>query len=281
MTWNKTLTNVKVIYPHVKDHNMKSIKSMFDEVQYELPNMLLLNVFLESAVLFLLTHLILSVFSMPLIFSGIVAAVFFAVRFYLQSRSFDLKKIEKKNPEIREMLRTANDNKENNSLMAQALFTEVLEKMRKVSSGTFINIEMILKRIGAIFVLSVVLVGLAFFNIDIAKFDNPLAGPMATAGGFIDGLTGEEPSQEGVDLADDDLYGDSRMAELGNEDLNIEIKQGLNQVDFSNLEDPDTSEGNIKDFPGQSEAVSDSSFEGGLDDVADRKAAAEYAQQVR
>lgn len=260
---------------------MKSIKSMFDEVQYELLKVLLLNVFLESAILFLVTHLILSIFSMPLIFSGIIAALYFGVRFYLQSRTFDLKKIEEKNPEIREMLRTANDNKENNSLMAQALFTEVLAKMRKVSSGTFINVEMILKRIGAIFILSIVLVGLAFFNIDIAKFDNPLAGPMSAAGDFISGLTGEEPSQEGVELAEDDLYGDARMAQLGNEDLNIEIKQGLNQVDFSNLEDPDTSESNIENFPGQSEAVSDSSFEGGLDDVADRKAAAEYAQQVR
>ncbi len=260
---------------------MKSIKSMFDEVQYELLKVLLLNVFLESAILFLVIHLILSIFSMPLLFSGVLAAIYFGARFYFQSRSFDLKRIEEKNPEIREMLRTANDNQESNTLMAQALFTEVLEKMRKVSSGTFINIEMILKRIGAIFVLSILLVGLAFFNIDIAKFDNPLAGSFSAAGNFIDGLRGEAPSQEGVELADDSLYGDPRMATLGDEELNIEIKQGLNQVDFSNLEDPDLSQGNIKDFPGQSEAVADGSFEGGLDDVADRKAAAEYAQQVR
>lgn len=257
---------------------MKPINSMFAEVKYELLKVVLLNVFLETAVIFLATHLFLSIFSMPLYYSGLVAVLYFSIRFFRQSKQFNLKRIEERNPELKEMLRTANDTQEDDTLMAHALFAEVLQKMRKVSSGTFLSFDIILKRVGAIFILSIILVSLAFFNIDIAKFSNPLEKPLARAGEFIKGLTGQEVSAEGVDLADDGLYGDARSAQLSEDELNLKINPGLNQIDFSNLEDPDALGENIKDFPGEAQAVNDESYAAGLEDVADRKAAAEYAQ---
>lgn len=258
----------------------KPIKNMFEEVKYELLKVLLLNVFLEAAVIFLAAHLVLSIFSMPLIYSGVIAAAYFGYRFYTESVKFNLKHIEERNPHLKEMLRTAADNQEADSLMAHALFAEVLKKMRKVSSGTFINMEIILKRVGAIFVLSIVLVSLAFFNIDIARFDNPLQQPLDRAGQFFRGLTGEELPQEEIDLGDDSLYGEARMADLSQEELDLQINPSLNQVDFTNIEDPDLSSETIEDFPGEAVAVQDESFARGLEDIADRKAAAEYAQQI-
>lgn len=259
---------------------MKPISSMFQEVKYELLKVLLLNVFLESAIVFLACHLILSIFSMPLLYSGVVAALYFVLRFWLQSRKFNLKRIEERNPDLREMLRTANDNQDNDTLMAHALFHEVLSKMQGVSSGTFIDMSIVVRRIGALFVLSVILVSLAFFNVNIAKFENPLAKPFGQIGDFVRGLGGELPEQEEINLDDDGLYGDARMADLSEEELRLQINPSLSQVDFTNVENPDDLQDNIKDFPGAAEAVRDESYAGGLEDVADRKAAAEYSQQV-
>jgi len=259
----------------------RPITNMFEEIKYELLKVLLLNVFLESAVVFLGAHLLLSIFSMPLLYSGVVGATYFGLRFWFESKKFNIKRIEDRNPSLKEMLRTANDNQENDTLMAHALFADVLKKMRKVSSGTFINMNIILKRIGTIFVLSIVLVSLAFFNIDIGQFENPLQQPLSKAGQFLKGLTGKELPQEEIDLGDDSLYGDARMADLSQEQLDLQINPSLNQIDFSNLEDPDALGDTIEDFPGQAAAVQDGSYTGGLEDIADRKAAAEYAQQVR
>lgn len=260
----------------------RPINTLFDEVKYELLKILLLSVFLEAAIVFLGTYLVLSLFSMPLWYSGVVAALYFGSRFLYKSRGFDLKRIEERNPHLKEMLRTANDNKNVDSLMSHALFSEVINKMRRVSSGTFLSMEMILRRLAAIVILSVVLVGLAFFNIDIAQFDNPLEGPMNRAGDFFRSVTGADPEPEAIDLSDSSLYGDHRMATLGDEDLQLQINPSLNQIDFSNVQDPDVSEGAIKDFPGSdARAVSGSAYEGGLEDVADRRTAADYAQRIR
>lgn len=260
----------------------RPINSLFDEVKYELLKILLLSVFLESAIVFLATYLVLSVFSMPLWYSGVLAAAYFGARFFYKSRGFDLKRIEERNPHLREMLRTAHDNKNVDSLMSHALFSEVINKMRKVSSGTFLSMEMILRRLAAIAILSVVLVSLAFFNINIAQFDNPLEGPLNRAGDLFRSLTGADEMPEAIDLRDSSLYGEHRMADLGNQDLQLQINPSLNQIDFSSIDDPDTSQGAIRDFPGSdARAVAGSAYEGGLEDVQDRRTAADYAQRIR
>lgn len=256
------------------------IKNMFQEVKLELHKVLLLNIFLESAIVFLGAHLILSIFSMKLWYSAVLGVVYFGVRFWHESNKFNLKNIEERNPDLKEMLRTAADNQNDDTLMAHALFHEVLEKMRRVSSGTFINMDIIIKRVTVLFVLSIILVSLAFFNINIAKFADPLAKPIGAFTDFINRLGPGELKEEAIDLGDDSLYGVARMADLSAEELNLQINPSLNQIDFSNVEDPDALGNSIKDFPGEAEAVSDASYTAGLEDVADRKTAAEYAQEI-
>ena len=255
---------------------------MFREVSYELTKILLLNVFFETAIIFLASHLIFSIFTMPLWYSIIVAIIFFVTRFWHGMREFNLKKIEEKNPELKEMLRTASDNQDDDNLMVHALFHDVLKKMRKVSSGTFLDMSKLVRRIGTIFVLSLVLVSIAFFNIDVGKFHDPLEKPMSMLGEFFKSIGGaKELPQEEVDLGADGVYGEALMADLSAQELALKINPSLSEIDFSNLEDPDRLADSIKDYPGEAEAVKDSSFDGGLEDVTDRKTAAEYSQEVK
>jgi hypothetical protein len=259
----------------------KPITSMFTEVKYELTKILLLNVFFETAIVFLAIHLIFSVFSMSIWYSVIVAIIFFGARFWRGARQFNLKRIEDKNPELREMLRTASDNQGEDNLMAHALFHDVLKKMRKVSSGTFLDMNKLVKRIGVIFVLSVVLVSIAFFNLNVAKFEDPLKVPVNALGDLFRNFRGGELHQEEIDLGDDSLYGEARMADLSAQELQLRINPSLNEIDFSNLEDPDRLGDSIEDYPGEAEAIRDTSYTEGLEDVIDRKTAAEYSQEVK
>lgn len=259
---------------------MRPIKALFKEVKYELIKILLLNLLLESSILFLGVHLLLNIFGVPIWFSAIITMIFFGIRFYKESEKLSLKKIEERNPELREMLRTAADNQDTESIMAEGLFNDVIKLMRGVSSGTFLDMDLIIKRIAIILVLSLVLVSMAFFNIDFDKFKEPLQSPFIKAADYIKGAFSDETTPEAV-LLTDDLYGEARMADLSNSELDLKINPALNEIDFSNVEDADDLGTNIEDYPGEAVAVAGSANTAHLEDVTDRKTAAEYSQSVK
>lgn len=259
---------------------MRPIKALFKEVKYELIKILLLNILLESVIFFLASYLILNLFALPFWVSIIITIFFFAIRFFKESNKINLKNIEEKNPEIKEMLRTAADNQDSESIMAEALFNDVIKLMRGVSSGTFLDISLIIKRIGVVVVLSLMLVSLAFFNINFEKFQEPLQRPFIKAADLIKGAFTDETNPEVV-LLSDDLYGEARMADLSDDELGLQINPTLNEIDFSNVEDPELLGSNIEDYPGEAVAVAGGANTAHLEDVTDRKTAAEYSQVVK
>ncbi len=260
---------------------MTAIGSLLEEVRYEMLKVVVLNAFLDSAVFFLAALLLLSVFGMGLLVPVILSLAFLGVDIARRWRRFSYRAVEERNPEIREMLRTAADNKEDDSLMAHALFTDVMERMRKVSSGSFLSLKGILAKVGVLFVLSVVVVGLAFFNVSIQKFENPLAGVGDRIGSLFGG--GGHANETAPDLQQaGDIYGEPSIAKLGSEQVGITLQQSLNQVDFTNVQqaDPASADG-LKDYPAGVSAQASQAYTGGLEDINDRKTAAEYSQQIR
>ena len=261
---------------------MAAIKSLLNELTYEMFKVIVLNAFLDGVIFFLALLLVLSVFGMGLTLPALASIIFVVADVWWHARRISLRYIEEKNPDIREMLRTAADNKEDDSLMAHALFDEVISRARRVSSGTFLDFRKLSTKIGALFVLSMVLVSLAFFNVNIQKFENPLAGFGGTLKGYWDGITGQANFSNPGLKEGDDILGDPSIAKLGNEQLDITLQQNLNQIDFSNVQSADPSaSGDLKDYPTGVEAKASEAYTGGLEDITDRKTAADYSQQIR
>ncbi|MBR9693176.1 hypothetical protein GOV07_04595, partial [Candidatus Woesearchaeota archaeon] len=197
-------------------------------------------------------------------------------------KKINLKYIEDQNPSMREMLRTAADNKDAESLMAHALFAEVIQKMKQVSSGTFLDFKEMGIKIGAMFALSMVLVSLAFFNVNIQKFENPLAGVGDSIGGFAGDMFGDGSIPEAnLDQADEGIYGDPSIARLGDEELDITLQQSLTRIDFNTVDDADPSSDYPDSYPVDVSAQASEAYTAGLEDINDRKTAAEYSQQVK
>lgn len=215
---------------------MQPIRSMFNEVQYELVKLILLNVFLTSTIMFLVAYLVAFFFQMPVWYALILAFVYFVIILFYEIRQITITSVEKNNPELREILRTAKDNMGEDTLMAHALFFEVLDKMKRVSSGTFLDFKKLMMKLGTILVLSIVLVSLSFFGTNIARFDNPLEKPISAFNRFLGAVTGQEPDASGVDLAQDDIFGEARMANLGQDELTAAINPSLDNPDFNNID---------------------------------------------
>jgi hypothetical protein len=207
---------------------------MFHEVQFELVKLILLNVFLSSIIVFLIADFVALIFSMPIWYVVVLSIVYFLITFVMEVRKISVHYVEEKNPELREILRTAKDNISDDTIMAHALFYEVLEKMKRVSSGTFLDFKKLVLKIGAIFVLAIILVSLAFFNVNISKFEDPLSRPLKAIGGFFGKLAGQDVPAG--DLANDDVFGDPSMAKLGGDQLVATVNPSLSTPDFNNID---------------------------------------------
>jgi len=187
------------------------------------------------------------IFNMPIWYVIVTAFIYFIVVLLAEIKKISVKEVEKNNPELQEMLRTAKDNEDDESIMAHALFHEVLGKMRKVSSGTFMDFQKLMTKLGAIFVLAIVLVSIAFFNINISKFDNPLERPLARLASLFGGSAAD---QGGFDAqgATDDIFGDSSMARLGDDRLTATINPQLDNPDFNNVDPANPSSDPLADL---------------------------------
>ncbi len=261
---------------------MSAIHGLLAEIRFEMLKVIILEAFLDATILFLTLFLLLALFGIGLLPPLILALLFLAGDIAWRSRRISLRFIEERNPGLREMLRTAADNKEDEGLMAHALFAEVIERMREVSGGSFLDFKRTGTKIGAVFVVSALLVALAFFNVNIQKFENPLAGLGGRLGdGFSDLFSGEQVA--GANLSDEDaeLYGDPRMARLGQEELDVTIRQSLNRIDFTQVGEADPSEAGLEEYPVEVGAEASEAYTAGLEDINDRKTAADYSQEVR
>lgn len=260
---------------------MSAIKSMLAEVRYELLKVVILDSFLDATILFLALLLVLGIFGIGIMLCLLIALLFLFIDGAVRWRRLNLVYIEDRNPAIREMLRTAADNRDSESLMAQALFADLIRRMRNVSSGTFVSFRRLGAKVAILFVLSLALVGLAFFNVNIQKFENPFNGLRDRMGGLGEFLGGATP-ETNVSDATDDIYGEPSIARLGNDQLDVQLQQSLNQIDFNKVGAAEDLSGEVPDsYPADVGAQASQAYAEGLEDITDRKTASDYSQRIK
>lgn len=260
---------------------MAPIHGLFHEIRFELLKVVVLNAFLDATILFLGLLLVLSVFSISLLWPLAIALIFFILDVRRYSRKFSLEYIEARNPTVREMLRTAADNKSEETLMAHALFAELIDRVRTISSGTFLNFRRLSLKLGTVFALSILLVSLAFFNVNIQKFANPLASLEDTMTHYWQNVFGEANTTETNISEGGDIYGEPSLARLGDQAVAITLQQNLNQIDFNKVSAADQGGTAPDDYPVDVSAKASQAYTGGLQDVNDRKTAADYSQEIK
>lgn len=151
--------------------------------------------------------------------------------------------VEGRHDALREKLRTAADNMHLDNPLAQELHYEVTRELKNVRLSDFLNARGLSYKILVASVLSFGIIfsstlNVMFFDVTKLSFGDDDRQRSKGAGDF-----------EAVKLkSDDDIYGDDRVAELGDKELDIKIKP----VDFkvSVKEEGDVQTGNFQDiFP--------------------------------
>lgn len=150
---------------------------------------------------------------------GALAVVATGFSLYYRLSKYSVEIFEEENPELREILRTARDNLDQQNIVSQALFEEVLEEARRVTSESIIPAKRIIYKMLAVGILSflTVMSGLADFQLQNSTdlFDAPDS---------IDDLTGGK-KDEGFQINDgSDLYGKESDIDPGDLEVDFEVK---------------------------------------------------------
>ncbi len=220
------------------------VEDLLEQMRREFIKVKVLQAILDGLIFFLVMNLFLFLFDfqMTSLMSNlevvaIMSAVFSTGDLLYRSRKYRLEIYEQKNPELQEVLRTARDNIDKENIVSQALFDDVLERARKVTSESIIPAKRIVWKTLIVGFLSflTVMSGLADFQL---QEDGGELLPSDQIKKLIEG-GGEE--DDGFELKNaSGIYGDSSDIDSSTLDIEFSINGTgkADEDDFNPAEAP-------------------------------------------
>jgi hypothetical protein len=203
------------------------VEKLLKRLKREFVKVNIIQASLDSIGVFLGLNLLTFLFSIELV-SGIENAqvllgfsvVFFFGDLIYRVRSYRLEIYEEENPELKEVLRTARDNLDKSDIASQALFDDLMERARSVTSDSIIPSKVIIQKILVVGALSFMTALSGIADIQIQQTPTEVLSN-------IDQFTPDSGDSEDSDIGKVDLKNSSRI--LGNPEkidtnANISIK---------------------------------------------------------
>jgi hypothetical protein len=233
-----------------------NIKALFRELRWEVFKIIILDSILDTTIFFFLAHLIVSFFKLSIYFSIVFASLLFIGNIYYRMKSIKLRDVETKNPSVKEILRTANDNVDETNFVAMALFEDLVQRMKNVSSGSMVKHGHVLTKMSVIFLLGFVMIIMSANSVTIDIVDLPgFEGKYSKTKRVAREIFGIEFNES------TDIYGDTSIAKLGTEDVTMKINPMMNEVNLAQVKDVEEQMFEEARFPSEIKAVSDSPSE--------------------
>lgn len=257
-------------------------RGMFSEVKGEIIKINLIYSFLDTLMVFSLLYFIVSFFDIKLLFAllipGLLSVIFFSINFGARLKKSKLKDMEDANPQLREILRTAHDNQDQNNFMVTALFDELKGKMRTASSGKLMDPKRIITRVISAIAIVFFIVFLSSVTINLKKIEIPYDKL-----NFLRDKGDDRVNQEGeiTDLVfnqTNTIYGDASIAKLGNDVVKINVNPTMSDIDLTktgDAEDEELRSGAIPDEIG----ISSSAYNN-QKILEEAEAAVNYSQRI-
>jgi len=201
------------------------VETLFKRLKREFVKVNLLQACLDTLMFFLCANLILFLFSLKITsyipnIQALVglSTVFFLVDLFYRARTYKLEIYEQKNPELHEILRTARDNLNKNNIASQAMFDELMDRSRSVTSESIIPSKRIIQKVVIVGILSFLTVvsGLADFQIISEEGGNlvPDVGDL-----------GDQQDEDEFELKNaSDIYGERKDIDVSDQLVNFTIE---------------------------------------------------------
>lgn len=223
------------------------VEQLLKQLRREFIKINVLQALLDGLLFFLVSNILLFFFNVRVfetvpnsyVVAGLSLA-FTASNLYYRTQQYDLELYEEKNPELKEILRTARDNIDKNNIVSQALFDDLLERARRVTSESIIPAKEIIYKTLAVGILSflTVMSGLADFQL---------------GGQGTDLLQSPEDLQNILNEGEDDEFELRNGSEVTGESSEIDASDM--QINFSVVGEGDAETGEFDPGDGGSERL--------------------------
>ncbi len=199
---------------------MKNFINVIKEIDRTLNMVFVFSSILNAAIFFLSVYLLLSIVNLYPILALIPTAIYFALRLYSRSKMDKRKIVESKYEPLKEKLRTAADNIKEDNPVINELEEEVVHDLKNVGLSSFIQTKEVSSKLFATIALSFVIVLITTMNLYIIDLNQFLS----TVPEYLKGIPklANSPLLGEINESDD-IYGDSQLAVLGNEQIDIRI----------------------------------------------------------
>lgn len=218
----------------------KPIELALNEVKSALKQMVLFNSVMDSLAVFLISVLVFILITLPWYYAFVPFGLYAGLHTYRAFKGIAYKQVEDKVPQLREMLRTAADNVGKENEITNSLHADVVHMMKLVRTSYFLNFGRLTRELLMMGVVAFLIIGVSAYNVRLVSISD-LAAKAASFGGFKQyELGAEELILE--ENATDDIYGNKSVAELGSEELNLQINPVLSDVAIGKTKPPEKKE---------------------------------------
>ncbi len=221
---------------------MKQFKQAVLEINHTLNSILLFDIFLSTAVVFLIIYFILLIVGYSVFYAITPALVYFIIVLILKSKENKVRLVEKRYPKLDEKLRTAADNINMENEIVEELDREVIDDVKNVEISSFLDTRKTSMKIITTIVLCFVILLLTSFEIQPLKID-------LVVHRIIRGLDISGKSNESSNLAmggpvgigdislEGEIFGKSSSVEFGAREEKINIGTTGYEVNVRNIRD--------------------------------------------
>ncbi|MCH8003936.1 MAG: hypothetical protein IH934_04880 [Nanoarchaeota archaeon] len=200
---------------------MKIFIKAIKEINRTLNFIMVFESILNAAIFFLVVYFLLSLVNLFPILAIIPTIIYFVMRLYTNSKIDKRKIVESKYGPLKEKLRTAADNVKKENPVVNELEEEVMYDLKQVGLSSFIQTKQVYYKIFATIILSFAIVAattLDLYIVDLGLFISNLPE-------IIDNINPRKSDNVllGEINESDDIYGKSKLAILGNQQIDIRI----------------------------------------------------------
>ncbi len=238
----------------------KPIIHALREVRSAVSQITLFNAILDTLVVFLICVLALILITLPWWYALIPSLIYGSIHTCRRLKKHkNMAYVEEKVPELSEQLTTVADNTDKENAIVISLQQDVLRGMRAIKTSYFLSFGRLARELITLAVVSILIITVSAHGIKFLDFRETLRdlGKLGEGAGEY-GLTGE--GLEFIENMSEDIYGNKTIAELGNDEIQLQLSPIMSDIDISKVQPPETKEFKST-LPEEIKATTDVSFQ--------------------
>ena len=217
----------------------KPISKALGELKRALIEVHALTWTLDMLVVFLVFELVFFLITIPWYYSFVPAGLYGLLHAYRGRKNLTYHYVEEKVPELKEQLITAADNIDKEYEIVESLNKDVLQHMKKTMISYFFSFGKLTRELFLLFVVAFLIIGASAYNVrflDTYEAVQEIKNFKAFKDYEVEEsfLEYEEGNPE-----EDNIYGEKSIAELGDEQLLLELNPIKSDADISKMEEPE------------------------------------------